>query len=103
MLPLLLKGQVNTARLNKIKPELDVIQAEMRELSNTQDTMKKSLAAMKMQKLLKDNNCHPLKVCNLTALKNLSLFNDAFYLNCICFCNHSMFLYFIKFLFMNCE
>ncbi|XP_065065171.1 mitochondrial inner membrane protein OXA1L-like [Rhopilema esculentum] len=61
MLPLLLKGQVNTARLNKVKPELDVIQAEMRELANTQDTMKKSLAAMKMQKLLKDNNCHPLK------------------------------------------
>lgn len=62
MLPLMVKGQINTARLNKIKPELDRIQAEMRELANTQDTMKKSLAAMQLQKLMKENDCHPLKV-----------------------------------------
>ena len=62
MLPLMVKGQINTARLNKIKPELERIQAEMRELANTQDTMKKSLAAMQLQKLLKENDCHPLKV-----------------------------------------
>ena len=68
MLPLILKGQANTARLNAIKPELEKIQAEMRELSNSQDTMKKSLAAMKFQKLLKENNCHPLKVYTLDFL-----------------------------------
>ena len=65
MLPLILKGQINTARLNAIRPELEKIQAEMRELANTQDATKKSIAAMKFQKLLKDNNCHPLKVCAL--------------------------------------
>ena len=63
MLPIILKGQINAARLNKIKPELESVQAEMRELSNSQDTMKKSLAAMKLQRLFKDNQCHPLKVC----------------------------------------
>ena len=62
MLPLILKGQRNTARLNKIKPELERIQGEMRELANTQDTMRKSMAAMELQKLLRENDCHPLKV-----------------------------------------
>lgn len=61
MLPLILKGQLNTARLNAIRPELEKVQAEMRELSNSQDTMKKSMATMKLQKLLKENDCHPLK------------------------------------------
>ena len=65
MLPLILKGQLNTARLNAIRPELEKVQAEMRELSNSQDTMKKSMATMKLQKLLKENDCHPLKVCRL--------------------------------------
>ncbi len=62
ILPLMIKGQINTARLNKIKPDLERIQARMRELSNSQNTMEKSVAAMELQKLFKDNNCHPVKV-----------------------------------------
>eukprot|EP00794_Sanderia_malayensis_P018593 gene18593-20459_t len=61
ILPLMIKGQINTARLNVIKPELERLQAKMRELANSQNTMEKSMAAMELQKLFKDNNCHPVK------------------------------------------
>ena len=62
MLPLMIKGMINTARLTNIKPELDRLQAKLRELANSQNQMEKSAASMELQKLFTDNKCHPVKV-----------------------------------------
>ena len=65
LLPLMIKGQINTARLNSIKPELDRIQTRLKELANTHDQMAKMQATMELQKLFRDNNCHPVKVSSI--------------------------------------
>jgi len=59
--PVMVKGQVNTARLNAVKPELERLQAKMKDASNYQNPMFKAQAAMEMQKLFQDNRCHPVK------------------------------------------
>ena len=62
MLPLIIKAQINTAKLNNIKPQIDEIQAKLRELMNSQDSVAKGTANLKLRQLYKDNDCHPIKV-----------------------------------------
>ena len=62
MFPLIVKAQANAARLNNIKPQLEEIQSQLRELMNTNDAVGKATATFKMKQLYKDNNCHPVKV-----------------------------------------
>ena len=63
MVPLIIKAQINTARLNNIKPQIDEIQAKLRELMNSQDSVAKATATLKLRQLYQDNDCHPVKVC----------------------------------------
>ena len=60
--PLIIKSQVITARLNNIKPEIDELQAKIRELSNTHDQRGMTMAITKMKQLYKDHKCHPVMV-----------------------------------------
>ena len=62
MFPLIVKAQANTAKLNNIKPELDKVQAQLKELVNSQDTLAKAAASQKLKQLYKDHDCHPIKV-----------------------------------------
>jgi YidC/Oxa1 family membrane protein insertase len=62
MFPLIVKSQANAARLNNIKPQLEELQSQLRELMNTNDAVGKATATLKMKQLYKDNNCHPVKV-----------------------------------------
>ncbi|XP_031569385.1 mitochondrial inner membrane protein OXA1L-like [Actinia tenebrosa] len=61
MFPLIVKSQANAARLNNIKPQLEEIQSQLRELMNTKDAVGKATATFKLKQLYKDNNCHPIK------------------------------------------
>ena len=63
MVPLIIKAQINTARLNNIKPQIDEIQAKLRELMNSQDSVAKATATLKLRQLYQDQDCHPVKVC----------------------------------------
>ena len=62
MMPLVIRGQANAAKLNNIKPELDILTQRMREVANEQDNMKKAEASRALQNLFLKHNCHPLKV-----------------------------------------
>lgn len=61
-LPLIIKAQANTAKMNNIRPQLEEAQAKLRELANSHDSVAKATASMKLSQLYKDNDCHPLKV-----------------------------------------
>ena len=63
MMPLVIRGQANAAKLNNIKPELDELTQKLREVANQQDNMKKAEASRNLQNLFQKHNCHPLKVC----------------------------------------
>ena len=62
MMPLVIRGQANAAKLNNIKPELDSLTQRMREVANQQDNTKKAEASRDLQNLFLKHNCHPLKV-----------------------------------------
>ena len=62
MMPLVIRGQANAAKLNNIKPELDDLTQRMREVANTHDNVKKAEASRDLQNLFLKHNCHPLKV-----------------------------------------
>lgn len=62
MMPLVIYGQSNAAKLNNIKPELDELTQKMRDVANEQDNMKKAEASRNLQNLFLKHNCHPLKV-----------------------------------------
>lgn len=62
MMPLLALGQANAAKLNNIKPELDILTQRMRDVANQQDTMKQAEASRDLQELFLKHKCHPLKV-----------------------------------------
>ena len=64
LFPLVVKAQANTAKLNNIKPQLDKVQAELKELMNSQDAIAKAAASQKLKQLYKDHDCHPIKVNN---------------------------------------
>ena len=61
-LPLIIKAQANTARLNNIRPEIEEIQAKLRELANSYDQTAKANASLRLKQLYQDHNCHPFKV-----------------------------------------
>ncbi|XP_028392757.1 mitochondrial inner membrane protein OXA1L-like [Dendronephthya gigantea] len=61
MMPLLALGQANAAKLNNIKPELDILTQRMRDVANQQDTMKQAEASRDLQALFLKHKCHPLK------------------------------------------
>ena len=63
MMPLVIRGQANAAKLNNIKPELDILTQRMRKVANTHDNTKKAEASRDLQNLFLKHNCHPLKVC----------------------------------------
>ena len=60
--PIMIKGQVNTARLSAIKPELERLQEKLRDVSNLQNPMAKVQASQELQQLFQKHNCHPVKV-----------------------------------------
>lgn len=60
--PLIIKAQANTAKLNNIRPQMEEIQAQLRELANSYDAAAKATASLKLKQLYQDNGCHPLKV-----------------------------------------
>ena len=60
--PIMIKGQVNTARLTAIKPELERLQEKLRDVSNLQNPMAKVQASQELQQLFQKHNCHPVKV-----------------------------------------
>jgi YidC/Oxa1 family membrane protein insertase len=62
MMPLVIRGQANAAKLNNIKPELDILTQQMREVANQQDNTKKAETSRDLQNLFLKHNCHPLKV-----------------------------------------
>lgn len=65
MFPLIVKAQANAARLNNIKPQLEEVQSQLREIMNTNDAVGKATATFKLKQLYQDNNCHPMKVSNI--------------------------------------
>ena len=73
-LPLIIKAQANTAKLNNIRPQLEEAQAKLRELANSQDAAAKATASMKLAQLYKDNGCHPMKVPETLACGARNLF-----------------------------
>ncbi|XP_068721903.1 mitochondrial inner membrane protein OXA1L-like [Montipora capricornis] len=76
-LPLIIKAQANTAKLNNIRPQLEEAQAKLRELTNSQDAAAKATASMKLAQLYKDNGCHPIKSV-LAPLVQIPLFISFF-------------------------
>lgn len=68
-LPLMIKGQANTAKMNNIRPQLEEIQAQLRELANSYDASAKATASGRLTQLYKDNGCHPIKVTEQTMMK----------------------------------
>jgi len=75
--PIMVKGQVNSARLQAVKPELERIQEKMREVSNLQNPMAKAQASFELQDLFKKHNCHPAKAL-IAPLVQLPLFVSFF-------------------------
>ena len=73
MMPLVIRGQANAAKLNNIKPELDILTQQMREVANQQDNTKKAQASRDLKNLFLKHDCHPLKV----RLLKMHLFLDS--------------------------
>lgn len=61
-LPLVIRAQKNSAKLNNIKPQMEELQVQMREMTNSQDSTAQAHASMKLKQLYQENDCHPMKV-----------------------------------------
>lgn len=61
-LPLIVKAQANTAKLNNIKPQIEEVQAQLRELANSYDAAAKATASLRLKQLYQEHGCHPVKV-----------------------------------------
>lgn len=77
-LPLMIKAQANTAKMNNIRPQLEEIQAQLRELANSYDASAKATASGRLTQLYKDNGCHPIKSM-LGPLVQMPLFVSFFF------------------------
>eukprot|EP00111_Clytia_hemisphaerica_P005721 TCONS_00016579-protein len=75
--PLMIKGQINSAKLSAIKPELDRLQENLKEKSNFQNPMMKAQASIELQQLFQKHDCHPAKAL-ITPLIQLPLFVSFF-------------------------
>lgn len=62
VLPLTIKASANAAKLNNIRPQIEEIQAKMRELMNSQDSVASAALLAQMKQLYKENDCSPYKV-----------------------------------------
>lgn len=62
VLPLTIKASANAAKLNNIRPQIEEIQAKMRELMNSQDSVASAALLVQMKQLYKENDCSPYKV-----------------------------------------
>ena len=62
VLPLTIKASANAAKLNNIRPQLEEIQAKMREMWNSQDSVASAALTGQMKQLYKENDCNPFKV-----------------------------------------
>lgn len=60
--PIMIKGQINSAKLAAIKPELERLQQNLTDMSNYQNPMMKAQASMELQQLFQKHDCHPVKV-----------------------------------------
>lgn len=60
--PIMIKGQVNSAKLAAIKPELERLQSNLTDMSNYQNPMMKAQASQELQQLFQKHDCHPVKV-----------------------------------------
>ena len=65
LLPLIIKSQANTVRLNNARPQLQEAEAKMRELSNSRDSAAQAQAATMLGNIYRENKCHPVKVINM--------------------------------------
>lgn len=61
LLPLIIKSQANTVRLNNARPQLQEAEAKMRELSNSRDSAAQAQAATMLGNIYRENKCHPVK------------------------------------------
>ncbi|KAF9512845.1 hypothetical protein BS47DRAFT_1344957 [Hydnum rufescens UP504] len=61
VLPILLRAQVNTLRLTAIRPQLEMHTKQLKAAKDAGDMQTAQKASIRAQKLLKDNDCHPLK------------------------------------------
>ncbi|XP_003383873.1 PREDICTED: mitochondrial inner membrane protein OXA1L-like [Amphimedon queenslandica] len=62
MLPLVIKLQVNAARLNQIRPETDVIMARMKEYQQMGNTILAAQENARLLMLYRKHNCNPVKM-----------------------------------------
>ena len=62
VLPLTVKASANAAKLNNIRPQLEEIQAKMRELRNSQESVASGALIGQMKQLYKEHDCNPFKV-----------------------------------------
>ncbi|XP_073233175.1 mitochondrial inner membrane protein OXA1L-like [Porites lutea] len=76
-LPLIVKAQANTAKLNNIKPQIEEVQAQLRELANSYDAAAKATASLRLKQLYQEHGCHPVKSI-LAPLVQIPLFVSFF-------------------------
>lgn len=67
-LPLIVKAQANTAKLNNIKPQIEEVQAQLRELANSYDAAAKATASLRLKQLYQEHGCHPVKVFDVITM-----------------------------------
>lgn len=67
-LPLIVKAQANTAKLNNIKPQIEEVQAQLRELANSYDAAAKATASLRLKQLYQEHGCHPVKVFDVITI-----------------------------------
>ena len=65
VLPLTIRASANAAKLNNIRPEIEEIQAKMRELRNSQDSVASAALVAQMKHLYNKHDCNPFKVWRL--------------------------------------
>lgn len=78
VLPLTIKASANAAKLNNIRPQIEEIQAKMRELMNSQDSVASAALLAQMKQLYKENDCSPYKSI-LGPLVQLPMFVSFFF------------------------
>ena len=61
-LPLVIKAQANTAKLNNIRPQMEELQAKSRELMNSHNSAAQASVSAQMKQLYQDHDCHAFKV-----------------------------------------
>lgn len=79
VLPLTIRASANAAKLNNIRPEIEEIQAKMRELRNSQDSVAGAALVAQMKHLYKKHDCNPFKVWRLFNWKKVNKMSNTEY------------------------